>query len=86
MRNIPEGLYSIKGSKFEAMELPVIREVRGKEWIAFGNDNLFPQELVNLYDTSAMNHTCIDAIKDGIVGEGIVEWGEEYINCKWRDN
>lgn len=80
MRNIPEGLYSIKGSKFEAMELPVIREVRGKEWMQFGNDNLFPQELIKLYDSSAMNHACIDAIKDGIVGEGIVEWGEEYIN------
>jgi len=81
MRNTPEGLYSVKGSNFEAIELPVIRDVRGKEYMQFGNDNLFPQEIIGLYDTSAMNHTCIDAIKDGIVGEGIEQWGEEYINA-----
>ena len=81
MRNTnPEGLYSIKGAKFEAMDLPVIREVRGKEYMEFGVDNLFPQELIKLYDTSAINHTCIDAIRDGIVGEGIVNYGEDYIN------
>lgn len=82
MRSTPEGLYSVKGAQFEAMELPVIREVRSKEWMQFGTDNLYPQQLIVLYDTSAMNHTCIDAIKDGIVGEGIVEWGEEYINSQ----
>ena len=82
MRSTPEGLYSVKGSQFQAMELPVIREIRSKEWMQFGTDNLFPQQLIVLYDTSAMNHTCIDAIKDGIVGEGIVEWGEEYINSE----
>lgn len=81
MRNTnPEGLYSIKGAKFEAMDLPVIREVRGKEYMEFGVNNLFPQELIKLYDTSAINHTCIDAIRDGIVGEGIVNFGEDYIN------
>ena len=82
MRSTPEGLYSVKGSQFQAMELPVIREIRSKEWMQFGTDNLFPQQLIVLYDTSAMNHTCIDAIKDGIVGEGIVDWGEEYINSQ----
>ncbi|MCY3927478.1 MAG: phage portal protein [Acidobacteria bacterium] len=80
MRNTPEGLYSIKGSKFEALDLPVIQEQRGKDYIKFGVDNLFPQQLIELYDSSAMNHTCIDAIQDGIYGEGIVEYGGEYIN------
>ena len=80
MRNTPEGLYSIKGSKFEALDLPIIQEQRGKDYIKFGVDNLFPQQLIELYDSSAMNHTCIDAIQDGIYGEGIVEYGSEYIN------
>ena len=82
MRNTPEGLYSIKGSKFEALDLPVIKSERGKDYIKFGKDNLFPQQLIELYDSSAMNHTCIDAIKDGIFGEGIVEYGHEYINTE----
>ena len=81
MRNTnPEGLYSIKGSKFEALDLPVIQEQRGKDYIKFGIDNLFPQQLIGLYDSSAMNHTCIDAITDGIFGEGIKDYGGEYIN------
>lgn len=82
MRNTPEGLYSIKGSKFEALDLPVIQEQRGKDYIKFGVDNLFPQQLIELYDSSAMNHTCIDAIQDGIYGEGIVDYGGEYINTE----
>ena len=82
MRNTPEGLYSIKGSKFEALDLPVIQEQRGKDYIKFGVDNLFPQQLIELYDSSAMNHTCIDAIQDGIYGEGIVDYGGEYINTQ----
>ncbi len=82
MRNTPEGLYSIKGHKLEALDLPVIQEQRGKDYIKFGVDNLFPQQLIELYDSSAMNHTCIDAIKDGIFGEGIIEYGGEYINTQ----
>ncbi len=81
MRNTnPESLYSIKGQAFTALELPVISEVRGKEYMRFGGDNLFPQTIISLYDTSAINATCINAIKDGIVGEGIIEYGTENIN------
>jgi hypothetical protein len=80
MNRNPESLYSVKGSKFEALELPNISEVRGKEWMKFGDDNLFPQTVINLYDTSAMNHTAIDAIVDGVKGEGIETYGDNYIN------
>ena len=76
----PEQLYAIKGQTFTAIELPVISEVRGKEYMRFGGDNLFPQTIIDLYDTSAINATCINAIRDGIVGEGIIDYGTEYIN------
>ena len=83
MRNTnPETLYSIKGAAFTALELPVISEVRGKEYMRFGGDNLFPQTIIELYDTSAINATCINAIRDGIVGEGIIDYGTEYINTE----
>ena len=58
MRNIPEGLYSIKGGKFEALDLPRIEENRSKEWVSFGEKNLFPQQLIELYDNSAMHPYC----------------------------
>ena len=82
MRNVPEGLYSIKGQSFEALDLPNIKEVRGKEYMYYGDKNLFPQRLIELYDSSAMHHTAIQAIKDGIIGDGIKVIGEEYINSK----
>ena len=80
MRSTPEGIYSIKGSTFSAIELPNIKEVRGKEYMYYGELNLFPQSLIELYDTSAMHHTCVDAITAGIVGDGIEIIGTEYIN------
>ena len=80
MRNTPEGIYSIKGSEFQAIELPDIREVRSKDYMYYGNLNLFPQSLITLYDTSAMHHTACDAITAGIVGDGIEIIGDEYIN------
>lgn len=79
-RNLPENLYSIKSSSFDAMELPQIKSIRGKDYMYYGNRNLFPQELIRLYDTSAIHHTCIDAIRDGIIGQGIEVFGSEYIN------
>ena len=82
MRNVPEGLYSIKGQAFEALDLPNIKEVRGKEYMYYGDRNLFPQRLIELYDSSAMHHTAIQAIKDGIIGDGIKVVGGEYINSK----
>lgn len=80
MRNTPEGLYAIQGSSFAAINPPNIREVRGKDYMFYGELNLFPQELILLYDTSAMHNTCIQAISQGIIGEGIEVIGDEYIN------
>jgi capsid portal protein len=82
MRSTPEGIYAVKGAQFQAVELPDIKEVRGKEYMYYGNLNLFPQSLIELYDTSAMHHTCIDAITAGIVGDGIEIIGDEYVNQK----
>ena len=79
---VPETLYSVKGAQFSAVELPKVSEVRGKEWMKFGDKNLFPQELIELYNTSAMHATAVNAIKDGVVGEGIKNVGEEYVNLQ----
>jgi hypothetical protein len=80
MRQTPEGIYSIKGAQFQAIEVPDIREVRSKNYMFYGADNLFPQTLIELYDTSAMHHTAIDSIVAGIIGDGIEVIGDEYIN------
>ena len=77
---VPETLYSIKAAAFSAVELPKIKEKRGKDWIYYGEKNLWPQELIELYNTSAMHATAVNAITDGIVGNGIKKVGDEYVN------
>jgi len=82
MRTTPEGIYAVNGAQFQAVELPDIREVRSKEYMYYGALNLFPQSLIELYDTSSIHHTCVDAITAGIVGDGIEVIGDEYVNQK----
>lgn len=77
-----EKAYEVIGQKFEALQLPQIRDVRGKDWMFYGTENLYPQTLIDLYNNSAMHHTCVQAIKDGIIGEGIEIIGDEVVNTK----
>tara|TARA_R110000796_G_scaffold33764_3_gene87326 strand:- start:2130 stop:3260 length:1131 start_codon:yes stop_codon:yes gene_type:complete len=80
MSRVPESLYSIKGGKFQAIELPLIKEVRGKEWMTYGLANLFPQSLIEVYNTSAMHQTAVHAVTDAIVGQGFLKVGSEHVN------
>ena len=82
MKDNKENLYSVVGSNFNVPALPVIKEITNKDWVYYGEENLFPERLIKLYDSSAMHATCINAIKDGIFGEGVKMIGEEYINTK----
>ena len=41
------------------------------EYVKYGEDNMFPQHLIDLFNNSAIHNTCIQAIVDGIVGEGL---------------
>lgn len=74
--------YLFKAQQFDAIPLPNIEEKRGKEWIDFGSNNLYPQLLIELYNNSAMHHTAVDAKVDGITGEGFKYFGNEIINSR----
>ena len=82
MKANTENLYSVVGSNFNAPMLPVIKEINNKDYVFYGELNLFPDKLIELYNSSAMHATCINAIKDGIFGEGISLIGNEYCNTK----
>lgn len=75
-----EGLYSVVGASFAAAALPVIKDIRNKDYMLYGADNLYPERLIEMADSSAMHNTCIQAVKDGIFGEGIETIGDEYVN------
>ena len=77
-----DNLYSVVAESFAAPALPIIKELTNQDWVYYGIDNLYPAELIELYNSSAMHRTCIEAIKDGIFGKGIENIGEDYINTQ----
>lgn len=71
---------NIKIFDFKALDLPVFNEVRGKDWVSFGKSNLYPDKIIELFNTSAMNGTAINSITDAVKGEGIVGIGDMIVN------
>lgn len=51
---------------------PIIRK-NALGWINFGFKNLYPFDLINLYNTSVTHRACIDFAANAICGEGI-DW------------
>ena len=79
--NKEQNLYAVKGA-FAAINLPIIREINSKDYVFFGLDNMYPVKLVELYNTSAMHKTAIDAKQAALIGEGIKMYGETVVNAK----
>ena len=67
---------------FGAIDLPQIKEDRSKDYVLFGDLNLYPQKLAELYNSSAMHKTSVDAKVAAIVGEGFQIYGETLVNSK----
>jgi hypothetical protein len=69
------------------------RENKGKddEFIKFGDDNMYPNYLIDLYNHSAIHASCVNAIVEAIRGEGLVTKDEsvlDYANKEgesWND-
>jgi len=55
-----------------------ISEQKLKDYVKFGEYNSFPDDLIELYNNSSIHNTCVNAIVDGIVGEGLTA-DPEYV-------
>ena len=62
--------YSFNIDRIEP-NLPSFIERPGKKWVMYGADNLFPQFIAGLFNSSAMNRTCIQSKVDGVYGQGL---------------
>lgn len=49
------------------------------EFIRFGEDNLFPQTTIEIYNKSSIHAAAVNAIVEGIVGSGLTADNEQYI-------
>ena len=62
-----------------------IKEEKGKDFVKFGQFNSFPEQLIELYNNSSIHNTCVNAIVDGIVGEGLVAEPDYVLERANRD-
>jgi hypothetical protein len=56
---------------FSSYTAPEIREVQGKEWVEYGDDNNYFQYLIDRYNGSPTNNALINGIVDFIYGNGL---------------
>jgi hypothetical protein len=57
--------------QFAAKPVPQEKVTDGK-YVKYGVYNDFPQHLIDLFNNSSIHGTCVNAIVDGIVGEGLI--------------
>lgn len=53
--------------------------------VYYGQQNDFPSSIIELYNKSSINATCVNAIRDGIVGGGLTTENEEVLKRANRD-
>ena len=51
--------------------IPTIKEDYGKDWVSFGDDNLYPQYLIELYTGSSIHSAIVKGVSAMIYGEGL---------------
>jgi len=56
--------------KFDDSKIPEFKEVRGKQFISFGEDNDYPNYLIKLFNKSAKHNAIINGKVTYIFGEG----------------
>jgi len=66
------GLYNVKLEK-QIENAPIIRKNSQYNIISYGSKNLYPFDLINLYNTSVTHKACCDWATNAICGEG-VDW------------
>lgn len=57
--------------KFENHKVPEFKEVKGKEWVYFGEDNKYPDYLTELFLRSAKHNAIINAKVNYVYGGGL---------------
>ena len=68
---IKRNTYSLKSKKED-------KGNNGK-YIKFGDDNKFPDYLINLYNNSSIHASCVNAIVEAIRGEGLVTQDQDIL-------
>lgn len=60
----------IKLMKFDQVPLPIYKEVKGKNWVYYGERNDYPEYLLRIYNNSAKHNAIVTGKVDYICGNG----------------
>jgi hypothetical protein len=71
------GNFNFKKISFQSSKKKSHKEKEDK-FVRFGSDNRFPEELIELYNNSSIHASCVNAIVQGIIGNGLTANEEEY--------
>ena len=52
---------------------------KDQKYVKNGEDNMFPQHLIEMYNKSSVNAACINAVVEGIIGQGLTANEEIYL-------
>jgi len=53
--------------------IPIFTEKQNREWIPYGDDNKFPEELITLYNKSGIHNAIIKSKLNMICGDGFIQ-------------
>lgn len=70
-------IVNILFSNIQRHTIPEFSEIRGKDWMGYGKDNLYPQYLLKLSQRSAKHNAILTGKQHFISGNGWVVDGEE---------
>jgi len=69
--NEDSGMVSFGVMKFADSKIPEFKKIVGKEYVAFGEDNLYPNYLIELYNKSSIHNAIINGKCVYILGNGL---------------
>jgi DNA-binding Lrp family transcriptional regulator len=70
----------IKFLKFDQVPLPIYKEVKGKDWVYYGEKNDYPDYLLRLYNNSAKHNAIVTGKVDYICGNGWYSKAEDEMD------
>ncbi len=76
---------NILSINLETSTAPIVREVRGRDYIEYGTEdwrNLYPQFLIDLYYNSSTHAAIVNQTSEMIAGEDLVAKEEDAINLE----
>jgi hypothetical protein len=78
---------SIRVVNMSSYQAPIIKEVHNKEWVSFGDNNDYFDNLIERYLDSPTNGRCINGIVDMVYGRGLEStnsdiFPEDYVKMK----